>query len=127
MAVIGIVGTRRRDSRQDFLQCEKSFLEIYKDGDEIVSGGCPKGADAFAERLADKYSIEIVLFLAEWSKYGRAAGFIRNGDIASLADYLIACVADDRTGGTEDTIKKFLKKLQISEGAAIERGLLILI
>ena len=39
----------------------------------------------------------------------RGAGFVRNGDIAKDSDVLIACVAPDRTGGTEDTIKKFLK------------------
>ena len=40
-------------------------------------------------------------------KFNRAAGFIRNTPIAGHADILIACVSDDRTGGTEDTIKKY--------------------
>ncbi len=49
-------------------------------------------------------------FPANWKKFGRAAGFIRNTDIAENSDILIACVSKDRTGGTEDTIKKFLKE-----------------
>ena len=64
-----------------------------------------------AEQLAEELGIrdEMVIFPANWKKYGRGAGFIRNGHIAEAADHLIACVAEDRTGGTEDTIKKFMK------------------
>ena len=36
--------------------------------------------------------------------------YARNTLIARDADDLIAVVAEDRKGGTEDTIKKFLKK-----------------
>ena len=36
--------------------------------------------------------------------------YARNTLIARDADELIAVVAEDRKGGTEDTIKKFLKK-----------------
>jgi hypothetical protein len=107
--VIGIVGSRRRDSDEDFKQCEKIFLSIYEPGDEIVSGGCPKGADRFAEVLAKKHQTPIKIYYAQWNKLGRGAGFARNTDIARDADELIAVVAEDRKGGTEDTVKKFLK------------------
>jgi hypothetical protein len=40
---------------------------------------------------------------------GPGAGFLRNTDIAKDADVLIAVVAADRTGGTEDTIRKVQK------------------
>ena len=107
MKVIGIVGTRRRNSQKDFLQCEKKFLDVYEDGDEIVSGGCPQGADRYAEVIAKKHQIPIKIYYAQWNKLGKRAGFARNGDIAQDADVLIAVVSDDRSGGTEDTIKKF--------------------
>jgi len=106
MKTIGIVGSRRRNTKQDFEQCEKTFLEIYKDGDHIVSGGCPSGADHHAEILAKKYQVPIKIYYAQWDKLGRGAGFARNTDIARDADVLIAQVAPDRLGGTEDTIKK---------------------
>ncbi|HUX60717.1 MAG TPA: hypothetical protein VMV32_05350, partial [Ignavibacteriaceae bacterium] len=110
MKTIGIVGSRRRDSEEDFKACEKIFLSLYEDGDEIVSGGCSKGADAMAERLAKKHQVPIKIHYAQWNKLGKIAGFIRNIDIARDADDLIAVVAEDRKGGTEDTIKKFLEK-----------------
>lgn len=105
---IGIVGSRRRNTDDDFLDVELCFLTIYRKGDIIISGGCPRGGDRFAELLADMYDVPIVIFKPDWSK-GRHAGFLRNTLIAENSDELIACVASDRTGGTEDTIRKFKK------------------
>ena len=108
MKVIGIVGSRRRDSIEDYKKTVSFFPDIYELGDEIVSGGCYKGADNFAERIALHCQVPIKIYYAEWSRLGKSAGFIRNTYIARDADVLIACVSKDRTGGTEDTIKKYL-------------------
>jgi hypothetical protein len=113
MKKIGIIGTRRRNTRADYNLVKISFFEIYKKGDWIVSGGCPKGGDAFAEKIYRDYRIPILLFPAKWYEngvYNPKAGFERNTDIALLSDIIIACVAYDRKGGTEDTLKKFLKR-----------------
>jgi len=115
MKKIGIIGTRRRDSGVDRKLVREKFLEIYEPGDWIVSGGCPKGGDAFAEKIAKKFGVPILIFHPDWAQFGRAAGILRNGDIAERSDVIIACVAEDRTGGTEDTIKKFLKREEITE------------
>lgn len=103
---IGIVGSRRRNSEKDFDLLVKVFFSIYESGDRIVSGGCPKGADNFAERIAKKYQIPITIHYAQWDKLGRQAGFIRNSDIAEECNVLLAAVAEDRKGGTEDTVNK---------------------
>jgi len=113
LKIIGIVGSRRRNTIEDLKKVEDAFLRIYEDGDMIVSGGCPQGADKFAEMLAKKHQVPITIHYAKWNKLGKAAGFIRNGDIVEDADMLIACVAEDRTGGTEDTIEKFKKKNKV--------------
>ena len=109
MKVIGIIGSRRRKSKSDYKQLEDKFLSIYEEGDEIVSGGCPKGADAMGEHLAKKHQVTIKIYYAKWNYLGKRAGFARNTYIARDADEIIAMVAEDRTGGTEDTVKKFLK------------------
>jgi len=113
--VIGIIGTRRRDANSDFKLVEKKFLEIYKEGDWICSGKCGKGGDRFAILLKDKYCVPYLEFPANWKKHGNNAGHIRNTPIANHSDILIACVAIDRTGGTEDTIRKFNQKVTIGE------------
>lgn len=106
---IGIIGTRRRNSFKDFQLTKHQFLKIYNPGDTICSGLCPKGSDKFAVDLSKELDAKVLWFPADWEKYGRAAGFIRNRDIAKHSDILIAVVSDDRGGGTEDTIKKYLK------------------
>ena len=109
MKVIGIVGTRRRDEPKDIEhKIIEAFFNVYEEGDWIISGGCPEGADRFAELVAKVNQIPIMIVYAKWKKYGKVAGFIRNTYVAEHADILIACVSEDRTGGTEDTINKFL-------------------
>lgn len=112
MKRIIIIGSRRRNEMLDFQLCEYELMSIYKEGDILVSGGCPEGGDYFAELLSADYNIPIVVWQAKWKIDGvfrRWAGFERNTIVANNGDVMIACVAPDRTGGTEDTIKKFKK------------------
>lgn len=108
MKVIGIVGTRRRDSSDAYRLVVEEFFKHYKDGDWICSGGCPKGADRFAEVIAKEYGIPILIFYPNYKEYGKGATFLRNTTVAETSNILISCVSKDRTGGTEDTIRKFL-------------------
>lgn len=107
MKTIGIIGTRRRDTQADQRTVWVAFKKIYVEGDHIVSGGCPQGGDRVAEVIAKTLQIPIKIHYAEWSRFGKSAGFRRNAVIAEEADVMIACVAEDRTGGTEDTLRKF--------------------
>lgn len=65
---------------------------------EIVSGGC-SGADRFGEAAAKHYSLSIKRFPAEWDKYGKAAGPMRNEEMAKYAD---ACILFPGGRGTAD-------------------------
>lgn len=94
---------------EDFKKVKDAFLKIYNRGDIICSGHCYKGGDRFAEVIAKEFNCPTMIFPADWKRYGKAAGFIRNTDIALRSNKLIACVAHDRKGGTEDTIKKFIQ------------------
>lgn len=107
--VIGIVGSRRRAGNDDYLACRAAFMDVFRDGDRIVSGGCPAGGDHFAEIIARGMGLTITVHHADWRGKGKAAGFVRNTRIAEDADVLIALIAADRLGGTEDTIRKALK------------------
>ena len=107
MKRIIIIGSRRRNTPDDFTNVAETFLNIYEPGDLIVSGGCPEGGDRFAEDISAMGDIWMVVWEAEWNKYGKPAGFIRNTIIAQNGDIVIASVASNRKGGTEDTIKKF--------------------
>lgn len=102
---IAIVGSRRRDELADYTAVRDKFEELYTPGDRLVSGGCPKGADRFAEQVAKELGLTITIHYPDWSR-GRGAGFERNTLIVADADIMIACVAADRTGGTEDSVRK---------------------
>lgn len=75
---------------------------------EIVSGGC-KGAD----RLGEIYSVcrghTIIPFPADWEKHGKAAGPIRNKQMADYADALIA-FWDGKSRGTKNMIDTATEK-----------------
>jgi hypothetical protein len=122
---IGIVGSRRRNSVEDFRRM-REFLQgllesIEFDTVKFVSGGCPKGADHFAELIAETIGVEIKIYhpnldeideelLAANPKAAHAIiNYARNGLIAENSDILVAMVAPNRLGGTEDTIRKFKK------------------
>ena len=112
---IGIIGSRRRNNVKAYRVVEELFLSFYETrATTIISGGCPKGADHFAEMIAYKFNVPIKIYEADWSQ-GRHAGFLRNTDIANNSDILIACVSEDRKGGTEDTIKKFMKTHSVED------------
>jgi hypothetical protein len=129
MKTIGVIGSRSRDSLgHDLGIVKKAVMNVYEEGDMLVSGGASAGADRFAEMIARTEQIPIIIYYAKWKKYGMSAGFQRNGDIAEEADILVACVNPDRTGGTEDTIKKFIKDKDFAdETAALDAGKLILV
>jgi len=64
-------------------------LRVPWDQIEIVSGGA-RGADAFGEKLAKNVGMQLKVFPANWEKYGRGAGHIRNKEMAKYAEILIA-------------------------------------
>lgn len=119
---IGIVGSRRRNTVGDYEKVLKALAKVldenmcnarsyygYVNVDfQLVSGGCSRGADCFVPKLNKIFCLqEPLIHKPMYDLFGNAATFIRNSAIAKDSDVLIACVAKDRTGGTEDTIKKF--------------------
>jgi len=82
-----------------------SFLKdkMLADNVIIVSGGA-KGADALGERFAKEHNLRIEVHPADWNKHGKAAGPIRNAEMADVADALIA-FWDGESRGTKSMIE----------------------
>ena len=128
MKKIGIIGTRKRNIITDFHEVKEAFFQegVYDEGAWIVSGHCPKGGDAFAERIAFDYGIPILLFPPK--KKIRKEFFARNTLVAEICDIIIACLINPHeniedilkrpSGGSEDTLKKFAKRLNSTYGNA---------
>lgn len=64
----------------------------------IMSGMAP-GVDVIAARYANRTSIRLLKMPADWRNRGRSAGFIRNGEMARIAEYFI-CFWDGESKGT---------------------------
>lgn len=69
---------------------------------EIVSG-MARGVDTLAVEFAERYHLKVHKFPADWSRHGKAAGIIRNAEMAKFADALIA-VWDGKSRGTLNMI-----------------------
>lgn len=68
----------------------------------IISGGA-RGVDRLAADYAASHGIEFTEYPADWDRYGKRAGFIRNYAMAAAADAVIA-VWDGRSPGTKHSI-----------------------
>lgn len=106
----GFVGSRSRLDRQTVID----RVAELPPGSVVVSGGC-RGPDKWAEEAAAARGLETAIHLPEAGKSAsRWAAtekfYARNQKIVDDSDVLVAFVAADRTGGTEDTIRRAQKK-----------------
>lgn len=69
---------------------------------EVVSGGAT-GVDSLGEKFAKDNGIDLVIFPANWNKYFKRAGYIRNQKMANYAECLIA-IWDGSSKGTKHMI-----------------------
>lgn len=93
---------------KDYLIVENAIKESGFKITQVVSG-CAPGVDKLGEKWAVKHGVPIKEFPANWDEYGKAAGPIRNQQMAEYAEALIA-VWDGVSTGTEDMIKKAQRK-----------------
>lgn len=107
---LAVVGSRDFND-YELLKSEIDKIKNILNIDTIVSGGA-RGADTLAERYANEYNLGKLIFLPEWEKYGKRAGFIRNTIIWDHADAIIA-FWDGVSKGTKHTVDKFSKNTDI--------------
>lgn len=74
----------------------------------IISGGA-RGADKLGEQYAKERGYVLQRYLANWDKDGKMAGFIRNVEMAAVADACI-CFWDGKSKGTKHMIETARKK-----------------
>jgi hypothetical protein len=75
---------------------------------EIVSGMAP-GVDTLAIQYATENNLPLAEFHADWKKFGKAAGPIRNRVMAEHGEALIA-IWDGESRGTKNMIEEATKR-----------------
>ena len=78
--------------------------ELRKTNEIVIVSGGASGADAIGERYAQENGFKVEKYPADWEKYGRAAGPIRNRQMAEITDYVI-CFWDNKSRGTKSMIE----------------------
>lgn len=104
---IAIIGSRTFDN---YLLMKKVIKEYFSVSSitKIVSGGAI-GADTLGEKFADEFNIPKIIYIPDWARYGKQAGFIRNELIVKAADFIF-CFWDNKSNGTRHSIE-LCKKL----------------
>ena len=80
-----------RDFRNYDLLVETMNHLLSNISDDItVVCGKARGADTLGEQYAKEHGYSVRYFPADWDRYGKAAGYIRNTEMAKNADALVA-------------------------------------
>jgi hypothetical protein len=83
-------------------------LEIVGRGITIVHGQCPYGGVDLVAHLWALNNLEATPepHPADWARYGKAAGHIRNGEMVALGAYVCLAFPGPKSVGTWDCIRK---------------------
>lgn len=97
-----IAGSRNYNDYEKLEKVVDHILGLFK-GDVIIISGCARGADTLGIEYAERNNLPVKLIPADWDKYGKSAGYLRNEEMAKEADALIA-FWDGKSKGTKHMI-----------------------
>ncbi len=105
-----MAGTRYYKN-QDFVNKKITHIirKLSKDDIEFVEGGEPTGIDRRGREVAIEHGFPYKTFEADWDKHNKAAGPIRNREMAEYGTHLIA-FWDGKSRGTKNMINEAEKK-----------------
>lgn len=74
----------------------------------LLHGDCPRGADALADTWKNAVGITVEPHPADWDKFGKGAGPIRNREMVREAPDLVIAFSDDleASRGTKDCVEE---------------------
>lgn len=88
---------------RDFNDYQLLKKSLKPENIECIISGCARGADTLAIQYAKEFNIPVEKYPADWNKYGRSAGYIRNKIMVDRATAVI-CFWDGKSKGTRHTI-----------------------
>lgn len=96
-----IAGTRTFNDYE--LLCKKCNLFFSRKKPTAIICGEARGADSLGRRYAEEHGIPVLSYPADWERYGKRAGYLRNKEMAQTAEALVA-FWDGKSRGTENMI-----------------------
>lgn len=85
---------------------EKVFRELEATDDVTLVHGKARGADQMAEAIAIELGWDVEAHAAEWTKYGRAAGSLRNQAMVNAGADICLAFPLPSSIGTRDCIRR---------------------
>lgn len=118
-----IIAGSRSFSNYELLKehCLSLLQEKRRTHRVIIVSGHAHGADTMGERFAKEQGLTVELHPAKWRALGKAAGMIRNAEMARASDALIA-FWDGRSRGTAHMIS-FARRRGLEVSVVVELNL----
>lgn len=108
MKYILVAGKRDFNDYERF--CREMDQIIKGIGDDVVIvEGSASGTDYMAGKYATEHKIPLKFFIADWNRFGRSAGPIRNEEMVSFLDGKDAMAVffwDGKSRGTADCLRR---------------------
>lgn len=86
--------------------------KLPKNQDTIIIHGKAKGADSLAGLIASTLDMKVIEYPANWKRYGRAAGMIRNQQMLDEGKPKLVVYFHndlDNSKGTKDMVNRAIK------------------
>lgn len=100
-----VCGSRYFDQRGRLFDILDRFRKLHPTM-EVIEGEAP-GADTYARQWAEERGIVVHKFPADWAKYGKAAGPIRNKQMLEAgAEMVIAFPMSEMGRGTGNMVRQ---------------------
>lgn len=96
-------------------QCNKYLRNKRETCNIVIVSGHAYGADSLGEKYAKDEGFSTEIYPAQWDTYGKRAGYLRNEQMAKVADVLIA-FWDGESRGTKhmiDIMNKENKQIRV--------------
>lgn len=82
----------------------RRICELPPSDETMVVHGAARGADRIAEQEAQKAGLFVEPHPADWERYGKRAGIVRNLEMLDSGIDLVIAFHDGRSTGTQHTI-----------------------
>jgi len=101
----------RNAAEQSCGEVLEEFISRLRSDCVVIHGGC-KGIDTIAGKYAKQRGLTVIVFPAEWNKYGRSAGMIRNEEMLEQSpDFVVGFHPElSQSKGTKNMIDISNKK-----------------
>jgi len=102
---IAVIGSREFKDKN---LIQNMMPEILRTSNDVLISGGARGVDSWAEAEAKLLGCKCLIFQADWERFGKQAGYLRNKEIINIADKVVA-FWDGSSKGTKISIDLAIK------------------